>query len=394
MKQLNVISISHVMPSGSVFLHSLFDSHPEVVTMPGYTDIFSIFNYSFDTPKKALELFNKYNPDFYDTSSQTIAKPGYGGLDTLGETANEGIITPEKEFKLHFLNCISNNELTPKNIILSIHYAYAKSHDLDIHDRKVIVMHPHYHDKAIFLHGIFGNTKCIVTVRHPVQTYFSCIKRTVDKAKIRGKCFNHASSYLYRESIGVAPLIDNNIKLKIVRIEDFEDNIEFIMRHLCKFIGIKYNGVLAQSTFGSKKYWGANPLYKVNAFSSSRHKSRNKITYVEENIFYLAFKKYCDSLGYELIKPKKYLSFFCIFTVFFPMKYDIYWLKNNFFMSKNHSYDRLWNNSLHDNCITRFQVIMSLLKERALIIKKYFFDFFPSNSTDTIIKESFVKVVK
>jgi len=56
MKQLNVISISHVMPSGSVFLHSLFDSHPEVVTMPGYTDIFSIFNYSFDTPKKALEF--------------------------------------------------------------------------------------------------------------------------------------------------------------------------------------------------------------------------------------------------------------------------------------------------------------------------------------------------
>jgi hypothetical protein len=391
MKRLNVVSISHVMPSGSTFLHSLFDSHSEVITIPGYTDIFSLLNYSFNAPEKALEVFNACNPDFYDTSGQTIERPGHGGLETLGEKANEGIITPKEEFKTHFLDCISGNKLSPENIILSIYYAYTKSHNQNIHSKKIILMHPHYHDKAILLHNIFGNTKCLVTVKHPVRTYFSCIDRTVLKAKARGQCYNHASSYLYREAMGVTPLIEHNIKFKIVRIEDFECNVEFIMNRLCDFVGIKYDNVLTKSTFGSKKYWGGNPSYKANKYSPSRHKKEDELTHIEENIFYLAFRGYCNSFGYDLTKPKKYLSFFAFFTVFLPMRNDVYWLKNNFFIGRNQSYDKLWSSSLNNDCISRFQVIMSLLKERALIIKKYYF--YTSNNS-MVIKKSFVKVSK
>jgi len=394
MNKLNIVSISHVMPSGSTFLHSLFDSHPEVITIPGYIDIFSFLNYRFYSPERVLEVFNERNPDFYDTSGQTIEKPGHGGLETLGEDANEGIITPKEEFKAYFMDFISSSKLSPKNIILSIYYAYSKSHNQDILNKRIILMHPHYHDKAILLNNVFGDTKCLVTVKHPVRTYFSCIKRTVDKARARGYCYNHASAYLYRESVGVTPLIKNNIEFKIVRIEDFEHNIEDIMKNLSDFVDITYGDVLTRSTFGSKKYWGGNSSYKENKYSSSRHVIKDKLTYIEENIFYLAFKKHCDFFGYELIRPKKYFSFFAFFTIFLPMKYDIYWIKNNFFIENNHYYDDLWNNNSSKCHVSRFQVIVSLFKERALIIKKYFFDIILSNNNDAIVKKSLVRVGK
>ena len=35
MKRLNVAMITHYQSSGSLYLHSLLDSHPKIITIPG-----------------------------------------------------------------------------------------------------------------------------------------------------------------------------------------------------------------------------------------------------------------------------------------------------------------------------------------------------------------------
>ena len=200
-------------------------------------------------------------------------------------------------------------------------------HGCDLKSKKIIVMHPHYHDKAIFLNNIFPKSKCIVTVRDPIQTYFSAIKRSSLKAKIRNLPFNHAG-FIYHEFLNVVPLIENNIEFRIVKVEEFFSD-DYIISGLCSFLNIDYHPILRESTFNGKKWWGANPTYKLNKFSMDRHKVNYELSFLESCLFSVVFRKHYNIFGY--IKPNsscKYLPIF--FILLLPTTEDIRWFKNLF----------------------------------------------------------------
>ena len=127
MKRLNVTMITHYQSSGSLYLHSLLDSHPLIITIPGVPHLDPIINGHFNSAEQVLETFNKANPKFYDTSKMTYSDLNSSGLYRLGENADEGIVTDRKLFSSFFNECISNEELSSKNIIYSLYYSYAKS---------------------------------------------------------------------------------------------------------------------------------------------------------------------------------------------------------------------------------------------------------------------------
>ena len=124
--------ISHYQSSGSLYLHSLLDGHPQIMTIPGVPELDPIIFGSFDTAQQALNIFNSANIKFYDTSKMTLADFNTSGLHTLGKNADEGIITDQTLFKQYFFECIHNEKLTQRNIIFSLYYAYAKCHKMDL----------------------------------------------------------------------------------------------------------------------------------------------------------------------------------------------------------------------------------------------------------------------
>ena len=81
---LDIYLITHDLPSGSIFLHSLLDSHPEIITIPGTPDIYSFVNDNYIDTSSVLNKFEECNPDFFNTLEQTVDKYWYSGLDTLG----------------------------------------------------------------------------------------------------------------------------------------------------------------------------------------------------------------------------------------------------------------------------------------------------------------------
>ena len=54
MNKLTTAMISHYQTSGSLYLHSLLDGHPQVMTIPGVPELDPIINGSFDTAQQAL----------------------------------------------------------------------------------------------------------------------------------------------------------------------------------------------------------------------------------------------------------------------------------------------------------------------------------------------------
>ena len=55
---LNVVAISHyISRSGTLYLHSLLDNHPEIITIPGTIDIVEILKSKNCNAEKYLNIF-------------------------------------------------------------------------------------------------------------------------------------------------------------------------------------------------------------------------------------------------------------------------------------------------------------------------------------------------
>ena len=69
---LKIVAIGHfVSRSGTIFIHSLLDNHPEVITVPATIDITHLLVDKKLSVQEYYEIFEKNNPKFFDTSKFT-----------------------------------------------------------------------------------------------------------------------------------------------------------------------------------------------------------------------------------------------------------------------------------------------------------------------------------
>ena len=74
-----------VSRSGTIFLHSLLDNHPEIITIPATIDINEfLINQKFSSADESYKIFEKNNPKFFDTSKFTIKDKHNSKLNILG----------------------------------------------------------------------------------------------------------------------------------------------------------------------------------------------------------------------------------------------------------------------------------------------------------------------
>ena len=378
MNELTIAMITHYQSSGSLYLHSLLDSHPQIMTIPGVPILDTIINGSFDTEQLALNAFIDANVHFFDTSKRTLADNSTSGLYRLGENADEGIVTDQTLFKQYFMECIYNEKCIPRNIIFSLYYAYAASHGIDLNKIKVVLFHPHNIGDTIAMNDLFPGSKYLVTIRDPIRAYHSRLKRMKDKAKVR----NIAHSHLYlliNDANNIFELLQKKLSMRIVKIEDFAEHSYFLIRKLCEYLNINYDSSLEISSFNSKLYWGANPNYKSNKFIMDRHVKPLSMKRYELLLFSIMNKQINQITGYpseQLLWIERKLI---VLWILLPFSEDFKWFKRAFYYNK---YKGLPDNS--GNYPSRFLIILKLLKERLMLIIIYF--------RNTRLKENYKKI--
>ena len=384
MKRLNVTMITHYQSSGSLYLHSLLDSHPLIITIPGVPHLDPIINGHFNSAEQVLETFNKANPKFYDTSKMTYSDLNSSGLYRLGENADEGIVTDRKLFSSFFNECISNEELSSKNIIYSLYYSYAKSHGMDLKTKKIVLFHPHEIHRTISMHYLFPDSKYLVTIRDPARAYYSRLQLMKNKAKARNLAHSHVG-LLLSDANNVHELLQHNMLMKIVKIEDFAEHSQFILMKLCEFLDIDYNKSLQQSTFGSKLYWGANPNYKFNKFSKTRHLKTLPLKRNELTLFSIINKRMNLITGYPSINLSWFERRLFFLWLFLPFTEDIEWIKKSKYYSSLLDY-----NGSHPS---RIKMMLKWIKERIILLMICIRNYRSKGKYD-IIKESLINPTK
>ena len=365
MNELTTVMITHYQSSGSLYLHSLLDGHPQIMTIPGVLGLDPIINRSFDTAQQALNAFNDANTEFYDTSKMTLADLNTSGLHRLGKNADEGIVTDKILFKQFFLECINDENLTPRNIIFSLYYAYAVSHGMDLNMKKIVLFHPHAIHLTVSMYDLFPGSKYIVTIREPARAYCSRLQRIKDKAKVRNIAHSHLG-LLVDDANNVYRLLQENMSMRIIKIEDFAEHSQTILIKLCDYLGIDYNTSLEKSTFCSKLYWGANPNYNSNKFSKTRHIMPLPLKRHELLLFSTINKEINQITGYSNIQLSWLEEKLCVMWLFLPFSEDLEWVKRAFYYNE---YKGLLDYS--GKHPSRIIMILKLIKERIKLLKIY-----------------------
>ena len=334
MRGLSIAMITHYQSSGSVYLHSLFDGHPQILTIPGIPQLDPIIQDTFESPLKALNMFNHVNPKFFNTLRMTPCDQNSVGLYRLGKKANEGIETDKKIFNAHYFECMRREAVTPQNIILSLYYAYGKAHGLDFNKISVILFHPHAVRRTIYMNNIFPNSKFLVTIRDSSRAYNSRLNLMKNKARLRNIKDSHLG-LLIADANNVYEFLKHNMSMKIIRIEDFELYHRHIMTKLCKYLNIEYCSSLEKSTFGLKEYWGANTKYKSNTFLVSRHKKPLSLKRHELVLFGIINKDLNQITGYSSVKLTRIENKFWYLWLLLPFQEDFNWFKREFIYNES-----------------------------------------------------------
>jgi len=324
---LKTVAIGHfVSRSGTIFIHSLLDNHPEVITVPATIDIAHLLVDKKLSAQEYYEIFEKYNPKFFDTSKFTQKDKHNSKLWDLGENKNEKIITNKSDFKNYFFQILKNKNINPENILKTIYLSYSLCHNKDINKGKIFLFHPHEKKITLRFNKFFKKTRYIIPVRNPIKVYESIINQVKITTKVRGEHY-YPSGQLIESALDIDDFYKNNLDMYFIKMEDFNKNLEEEVIKLSKYLDIKYQSTMLESTFGGLKYWGNNASKANKDFKRIIHNEFSELPRNDLIFLNLINKEYLRTLHYEQIRIKFIEKILIPFILFRPLKDEIEFLK-------------------------------------------------------------------
>ena len=224
--------------------------------------------------------------------------------------------------------------LSLKNKIISLYFAYARSHEFDVSKFKILLIHPHEREITFIFDQIFPKSKYLIPIRNPIRAYCSSIKLRKEKADARNQPYI-PTGQLLSSAVNLHKYCKRNMDICIFRIEDFGSEKEKrILKLISKYVGIEYNKSMETSTFGSKTFWGANPSFKTKVFDKKRHTLPIPLYRYEKNIFYSLNKEFNSVAGYSMQEFSLLEESLSLFWLLLPLQDEIKWFHNAIFRKK------------------------------------------------------------
>jgi len=301
MKDLSVLAICYYGRSGSVFVQSLFDGHPECVTIPGtyimgYQEWFDGLD-SFVTDNVIDEFCGQYGVLFDPLFISEKPLPGCGvspGIDLnfhqMGPGQNESLSVDKNDFMRALKGYCGDLPIqSAQSFFIALHMAYASAVGMDMDRLKCIVyaLHTPALFRARFLSSM--NVKILHVIRDPIQTAFSLYKHYVGRGVEFGLMDILNTISLYSPISGF-----DNVSYA-VKLEDVHTDSLATLQRITDLIGVSWDDSLLLSTFGGKKWWNLKGTESVSGFNrviiSKTHEDalsendRRKLQYVFRSLY-------------------------------------------------------------------------------------------------------------
>jgi hypothetical protein len=253
-------------------LHSLFDSHPEVLTLPATRlNAFHAREWPViarEPSLKAMALrFVALNPSLFDGREDRW----FEGLHAMGPGRDTPIAVDEGAFVTELERLLGGRApVTRRRFFLAAHLAYALARGEDVSSKTTVVYHLHSPEAYANIEAAledFPELRAVGVTREPIRSVLSYLRKNVLAARAwesveRSHYCQLAPTggfnFVYRHQlIGWRELLARHpIPFLAVRIEDLNRDTVGQMRAVAAFSNIGWHPCLTESTFNGLAYGG------------------------------------------------------------------------------------------------------------------------------------------
>jgi hypothetical protein len=333
-EKINLILITPHGRSGSIFLQSLFDSHPQTITIP----IISL-QYRFDFAGRnhaeiASKFINTY-PEIFDTQAGYMGKVGENVTTLFGQNGDSHLVYDPNRYKDYLIEELSEIEkyttepLSRRRFWIAVHIAYARFLGYNIDELKYIVFHEHnYLGGHQLIAQDFPNLFYFAMTRDPREDWLSWKKiHKLHDGKLhfltykyhRAKNVNRYSRFLinlFQFSQSISPE-----RLIVIDLNRFHKLNSAAMTWISDKVDIKFQKSLLHSTINGEIWQGnsanRNPItgFDLNKseFKWGQELRRKEVKFIEGQLHHEM-----NALGYKRQFSRKasvrrypYFSSFC-----------------------------------------------------------------------------------
>lgn len=337
--------------TGTDFLQSLLDSHPQVLTFNGilcYHDFWAVsqcVNAGFFDLSDFLDEFIGHHIEKFKSKYDLQERK-----DQLGDTQDQFLDIDIVKFKKEMVELMDGLVPDSRNTLVAIYAAYAICLGQDLSKKTVFFHHIHHvHRLGPYLKD-FPGSKIICMTRDPRANFVSGILnwRRYDPESDRQ---SHLTFYINRILNDADVLKKFNNTYIVIRLEDLGD--DKIIMGLCRWLGIVYDESLKRSTWGGM-LWHADRLSggKKMSYGFSEALLRNNW----ENILWRKDKYVLNCLMFARLKCYGYLCAECgvlhlllvAFLIPWPLKFECHYWSPSYLSQcvERREYKKIMHNAL------------------------------------------------
>jgi hypothetical protein len=279
---IQVAAIQNYGSSGSTFLHSLLDGHPDVIQMPG---LYARNLYKFWNCNHTLTI-DKFVSAFLDAHKPwfvTDLVDSEFGFRSMGDNMDQTITIDQDLFEGHFRTHFTCQNYNSREFIIQCHKAYNFALGKKNKGKKLLVLPLHTlpPDEYHKMFADFPDLKIVNMVRHPVSLYYSALKH-YDSMHRRSKVLNFnfteaALSFLFNdyhygqfkryETFGFRYFPESKKEQQVaIVLEELHKNPSANMKSLATWLTIPWSNTLLASTFNGQRWWSRAESSRINGF--------------------------------------------------------------------------------------------------------------------------------
>jgi Sulfotransferase family len=244
---------------GSFFVHSLFDGHPLLSSIPGVAPT-TILRMLTNNPQLALmptqDLANWVTQafDFYFNTAPFREKAGF---DRMGDNTDEVLSIDINTFQRYLLESLIKREGMAffSRLDEAMHDAFDLTVNGNTRPRIFFHAHPLSHEFARLLLTEIPDHRQFLLLREPVENIESCVNAVpqMDSKKKRRLPFFYGNvrDMVACQADSASILDDRSVA---VRLEDIKAQPEVTLRALCEALALPFDSALLQSSFMGKAY--------------------------------------------------------------------------------------------------------------------------------------------
>ncbi len=253
--------------SGTILLHSLLDSHPDVLSCNAYFWLYSSQMDQFlasehgSCPEKLLTFICDAFPYLFEHWPTFFPEMFRGeNRDLRFGTDRTKFITYFREYLSYFpygtpFLGLPTGQTIHSFVLQAIHVAYAMAQGQPLNSKNPTIVWQTHFWQADYFRERFPNIRILSAVRHPLKGYDSWQLRGFVDERVPPFWFYHSVKFRQMIEFMKVPS-DMAERCRAIRFEDIHNRTEDAMRSLTSWLNIRWDGCLLKSTFDGEQYWG------------------------------------------------------------------------------------------------------------------------------------------